>query len=1071
MRLLGWFCVSLLLAAPLSHADSKGAPLFGACLCLDSIHNHSADYNPPDWQLQLSELLRVIQFFNAGAYHPVATSSEDGFRAGPGDAEEGCRHDADYQGSVDGPDARIDLSELLRVVQLYNYGDFRGAPIGVGTEDGFDLGAASELKQVNRAALGPPVGNEFTIQLTVPQFDESVDSLTIREELPSGWLLISASYTPVDAAPTASPNQGATILEFVWDFAVATTYPEYVQYTVQLPPEFIANNATLIKGSLQLAHSGACNYGIRSDTENLFKPVLSLNGNATEYADCNGEYVDPGATALDLLDGDLSGNVIAIASGFPLKGPGSTGFVTYRVYNGRGIGADPLVRKVVVSDQSPPILTVDESKLSSALDGLASVVNDGGTFRLATADPCAPQIPNLVELNDSSVDPFFSATDACGGNDAITYRQLTSICDGVVTVYLEARDNYGNKARHEVYLELTDPGFTQPVVCTKKPNVLFIVLDDQNDWVGYLGGHPDASTPNLDRLAESGRPFMNAFSAGTISNASRTSLFSGLNPTSTGVYSAFGRWYNRDNELGATVMPSLFGDNGFQTFCGGKCWFPYFTDPVLLFNRATWCTETHNAWDHDGNTCPVGFPSCIRNYETTNEGPAPIGALNLNFPEVPGLTWGTYQDNCTAYMGDTKVVAQVVEWLDDVQDDAPFFIMAGILRPHTPVHSPRKYLCRFGEVHLPAPLGFLTPEQITRRVGSDRPLSPCGAPYPGLAAAAANPPCDDSGFDNRFPCSGCECADVVPANPIAPPCPGGHPDAAPCDTDCQESTGLLPDTELPYGYTVDDILYDSADLPSRAVEGTQPSWHHRIIERQEWCNGVRAYLAATSYSDDMLGVLMDNLEASGKIHNTIVVAFGDHGLHLGEKDHWLKSALWERTTHTPLVIKTPCQPEPGEPADAPVSLVDIYPTIAELSGLTIPNAIDGISLVNLLEDASGVRNIDPNAPSSEPVLMSFMGCDGAGSVQPIHAVRDERYRYIQYDPDDPTQAELYDLVEDPYEIRNLLYRDGVSPEEQAIVQRLKLSIPANPMPPYCCTGTANCGTAQCANEKSNCFNP
>ena len=70
----------------------------------------------------------------------------------------------------------------------------------------------------------------------------------------------------------------------------------------------------------------------------------------------------------------------------------------------------------------------------------------------------------------------------------------------------------------------------------EKPNVLFIAIDDQNDWIGCLGGHPQVKTPNIDKLAKKGTVFLNAHCQSPLCNPSRTSLMTGLRPTTTGVY-------------------------------------------------------------------------------------------------------------------------------------------------------------------------------------------------------------------------------------------------------------------------------------------------------------------------------------------------------------------------------------------------------------------------------------------------------------------------------------------------------------------------------------------------------
>lgn len=1047
-------------------SPAHAATVFGPCPCAGTVANHSADNDPPNWRFELSELLRVIQLFNVKAYHPDTASSEDGFATGVGDTTKGCHHDADYRSGTDGlPDAKIDLSELLRVVQLYNVGGFRRAPVGTGTEDGFDVGASEKPAIVNRAASEALVDNILAITLTVPRPVSAPKELRIDERLPAGLTFEAALYTPASATPTNAPAKGATSLAFRWDFNAQSppVYPESIRYTVKMAPNFQPSKTSLIDGNFSVSY-GECRYSQDTAPENVFRPVIHLNGNADDVLECGaGSYVDPRASVTDPLAGELTYLLQTELSGFPLQRPGDVGYIVYRAVNLRGIPAEPVLRRVTLRDSAPPQLVVNDAALATALESLPEVKTTENGYRLATSSPCTPSIPNFLTLEVEGAGPIFAANDGCSGSESITFRQLTSLCDGIVTVIVEAEDAAGNRVRHEEYLQLSTTDFSSVISCTKKPNVLMVIMDDLNDWVGYLGGHPDAHTPNLDRLAATGRPFMRAYGAGPLSNVSRTALFTGLNPSSTGIYTAFGRWYLKDNELGAVVMPKRFAAAGYQTFASGKIWFPY-AEPVVLFGRARWCQETHDAFDFDGATCPVGWPTpCIRNYASQADEPFPLAS-------APALNpyWGTQSDSCLSNLGDTMVTAEAIDYLDAMSPASPFYLTVGIHRPHVPLFVPRRYLCRFKNVHLPAPLGYLSPEQLTRVAGAGRPQSPCGAPFPGLEASASNPPCDLTGQTTRYPCAFCDCT-FNTDTPVLPACPGDSPAGVPCDSGCQNVTAFTADQELPYGYTVDDILYDTSDLPSLAVDGTTPDVHQRIVREQQWCNGVRAYLASTALADDLLGALLDKLEETGQIHNTIVVVMGDHGWHLGEKQHWQKSALWERTTHTPLIIKTPCQAEPGVAAEAPVSLVDLYPTLAELCGVTAPQAFDGISLTNILEDPDAPRNHDPQSSTSEPVIMSYVSCGGPGGVHSIHAVRDERYRYIEYDKSDPTQAELYDMLKDPYEIRNLLRRDGVSAEEQQIVSRLRASIPANPAAPFCCINNSTCGTAECVSEKPQCY--
>src|SRR5688572_32484329 len=103
-----------------------------------------------------------------------------------------------------------------------------------------------------------------------------------------------------------------------------------------------------------------------------------------------------------------------------------------------------------------------------------------------------------------------------------------------------------------------------------KPNVLFIAIDDQNDWVGAFGGHPMAKTPHLDALAGRGAAFLNAHCQAPICNPSRTSLMLGLRPTTTGIY-GLAPWFRSVPALKDRVaLPQHFKAHGYRTLAVGK---------------------------------------------------------------------------------------------------------------------------------------------------------------------------------------------------------------------------------------------------------------------------------------------------------------------------------------------------------------------------------------------------------------------------------------------------------------------------------------------------------------------
>ena len=105
----------------------------------------------------------------------------------------------------------------------------------------------------------------------------------------------------------------------------------------------------------------------------------------------------------------------------------------------------------------------------------------------------------------------------------------------------------------------------------KKPNILMIAIDDQNDWIGYLGGHPMVKTPHIDRLAKRGTGFTNAHCQSPLCNPSRTSLMIGRRPGSTGIY-GLAPWFRNVPELKDTVtLPQyLKKHGGYTTYTTGK---------------------------------------------------------------------------------------------------------------------------------------------------------------------------------------------------------------------------------------------------------------------------------------------------------------------------------------------------------------------------------------------------------------------------------------------------------------------------------------------------------------------
>jgi arylsulfatase A-like enzyme len=226
------------------------------------------------------------------------------------------------------------------------------------------------------------------------------------------------------------------------------------------------------------------------------------------------------------------------------------------------------------------------------------------------------------------------------------------------------------------------------------------------------------------------------------------------------------------------------------------------------------------------------------------------------------------------------------------------------------------------------------------------------------------------------------------------------------------------------------------DVPANDLDDIPPEgralaltfgFYDCIADQGRWAEAVQAYLASIAFVDSQVGRLMAALDASPHADNTIVVLFSDNGFHLGQKFHWHKQALWEQTTRVPLIVRTPGQAT-GATVDAAVSLVDLFPTLMELTGLPGPYPLDGTSLAPLLAE--------PATPWDHPVLMTNATTDAAGDSTGVidYAIRSNLYRYIQYHAGG---RELYLEGGDPGEFSNV----AADPQYAGILADLSAYVP------------------------------
>jgi uncharacterized sulfatase len=195
---------------------------------------------------------------------------------------------------------------------------------------------------------------------------------------------------------------------------------------------------------------------------------------------------------------------------------------------------------------------------------------------------------------------------------------------------------------------------------------------------------------------------------------------------------------------------------------------------------------------------------------------------------------------------------------------------------------------------------------------------------------------------------------------------------------------------------------DLDDLPPAAKVGWLDDT--KIMPPEMMREAVAAYYACCSFVDTCIGQLIDALEETGKIDNTIVVLWSDHGFMLRHHFMWGKSRLFEIACRTPMLISVPGMETAGRRCPRLVELVDVYPTLVELCGLPEPEGLEGTSMVPLLQD--------PTRSWKKAAFSVVADRRTLGK-----SVRTERYRYNQYGGTE--QEELYDHATDPNEFTNL----------------------------------------------------
>jgi choline-sulfatase len=207
------------------------------------------------------------------------------------------------------------------------------------------------------------------------------------------------------------------------------------------------------------------------------------------------------------------------------------------------------------------------------------------------------------------------------------------------------------------------------------PNVLFIAIDDQNDWIGHLGGHPLAHTPHLDALAARGTTFLNAHCQAPLCNPSRASLLTGLRPTTTGIYGLAPSFRDVPAWADRVTLPQHFAAAGYDTAADGKIF--------------------HHGPRSGGKDGPADFAVAGRPRGVGAKPPQKLVSTAAAGPH-PLLDWGEWPpDDDDTVKGDFQVATWACEAIRSAAKDRPFFIAAGFFLPHVPCYATRKWFARY----------------------------------------------------------------------------------------------------------------------------------------------------------------------------------------------------------------------------------------------------------------------------------------------------------------------------------------------------------------------------------------
>ncbi|QDT13502.1 sulfatase [Stieleria marina] len=419
-----------------------------------------------------------------------------------------------------------------------------------------------------------------------------------------------------------------------------------------------------------------------------------------------------------------------------------------------------------------------------------------------------------------------------------------------------------------------------------RPNVLFIAVDDLRPELGCYGKQ-HIQSPNIDRLAKTGVLFERAYCMVPTCGASRASLMTGLRPARKRFVSFL--TIAENDAPGIVPYHTHFKHNGYHTVSLGKVF--------------------HNIKDNaDGWSKPAWRPKGVSSYQRSENQVLHRKRQQLG-NRTRGPAWESADVADNAYT-DGVIAERAMADLKRLKDqDQPFLLAVGFLKPHLPFVAPKKYWDLYDHQDIRLPANYHSPRDAPK-----------------------------------------------------------------------------------------ESIHSSGEL--RAYAGIPAKGP---VSEEAARNLIHGYYACVSYTDAMIGKVLDELDRLELSQNTVVVLWGDHGWNLGEHTLWCKHSCYETSMQIPLIVRAPGI-QGGQRRPNLVESIDLYPTLCELAGLSLPAHLHGNSLVPLIKSQ--------DAAWKSAVVGRFQNGD---------TIRTDAFRFTEYTNKKGKQTS------------QMLYRHDTDPGENANV--------------------------------------